>query len=610
MKIAYLDGDRLRRALIVGAERLMERAPQLNAINVFPVPDGDTGTNMASTARTMIAPLRGLGSMPLGTALRTAADSALSGARGNSGAILAQFIQGLSEELGEEFRITTKRFAQAARGASRRTRAALSRPREGTILTILHDWALAAERCAEASDDFIEVLRGAFEEAKSSLARTTDLLPELRKAGVVDAGAQGFFHVLEGIMAFIGTGRLRELRRGGGVEKIYAGDTAGLGALDYGEVAGYYRYCTECFVEGSGLDLAALRSAIEALGDSFVLAGSNRRAKIHIHTNRPQAVFRTAGSFGELSGQKVDDMELQRRMASRGDFPCAVLVDSAGGLPEEDRLRLLVERVSVQVHLGGKSHLDGDGLRAEEFFGILRASPELDLSTSQPSPADFSRKFDLLLGLSQSIVYIGIAECLSGTFEAGRRAGEERSAAAGRPGSVRNVDSLSISIGASLVCRRAAEKAATGASAEEVVRVAEAAAKAGRLLVAVPDLRGLIKSGRLGGVKGLVLRAFGLRPLITLDDSGKPVAGGIYLGAKNGVAALLASLRRASSPKGPILEVIVGHVDSSGEAEELARAIASEWRLSRPVEISPVCPALAAHTGLGALALAFAPAAS
>ncbi|HUX38456.1 MAG TPA: DegV family protein [Rectinemataceae bacterium] len=634
MKIGYIDGNRLRRALIVGAERLMERAAQLNAINVFPVPDGDTGTNMASTARSIAIALRHSGPLPLGSSLRTAADSALAGARGNSGAILAQFIQGLAEELGEEIRITTRRFAGALRAASARTRAALGKPREGTIITLLDDWALAAEKEAAASDDFLVVLGRAHDAAEASLARTTELLPELKKAGVVDAGAQGFFHVLEGIMAFIAGGRLRDIgarfrHPGPSTERAASAEAqaatvvtadamspeAGHPGLEASVLAaageaGNYRFCTEFFAnalsETGAIDLPSLRAALESLGDSLVVAGSSRRLRVHIHTNRPSVVFRLASSFGELSAMKVDDMELQRRIVARSGRTCALLIDSAVDLPDDERLELLVERVPVQVELAGRRWLDRDGLRPEEFVSLLHAMPSAQPSTSQPSPADFARKFDLLLASAREVVYVGIAEVLSGTLEGGRRSGAERARAAGKPGAVSVLDSRSISVGAALVARRAAQAAAAGADGAAVLRVAKEAAAACRLLVAVPELAGLIRSGRLGAVKGLVLRAFGLRPLLGLDKEGRPIAVGLYAGARRGIPAILASLAR-SLPRGRGIEALVAHVDAPESASALAKAIEKGWKTRGPVKVTSVCPALAAHAGLGALVLAYLP---
>jgi hypothetical protein len=210
---------------------------------------------------------------------------------------------------------------------------------------------------------------------------------------------------------------------------------------------------------------------------------------------------------------------------------------------------------------------------------------------------------DLLLSVAREIVYVGIAEALSGTLDAGRRSAKERTDLAGRPGAIRVVDSRSISIGTALVARRAAEAAASGASADEVVRVAEKIARAGRLFIAVPVLDGLIRSGRLSGIKSLALRTLGLRPLLTLDPEGRVKACGLYFGARLGLRAILSAMRKAI-PAGAAIEAIVGHVDALGEAERLAAAIERRWRILRPIEISAVCPALSGHTGLGAVAVA------
>jgi len=211
MKISYIDGPRLRLALTAGSHSLMQNVASLNAINVFPVPDGDTGTNMASTARAISASLATFRPRNVGSVLKEVAQSALAAAKGNSGAILAQFFSALAEELGHEVRISAKRFAGAAVFAAEKTRRALSVPKEGTILTVLHDWAHALYEKAQQSDDILHAFTAAYESAKASLAKTKDMLPEMRRAGVVDAGAKGFVHMLEGIAQFIKSGSLREM---------------------------------------------------------------------------------------------------------------------------------------------------------------------------------------------------------------------------------------------------------------------------------------------------------------------------------------------------------------------------------------------------------------
>ncbi len=603
MQIRYLNGSRFKLALLAGARRLGERASFLNRINVFPVPDGDTGTNMAGTVRAMAFALSSSPALSLGAAARTAADSALTGARGNSGAILAQFFQGMAEELEREARLTTRAFAEAVNRAVQRTYQALSRPREGTLLTILKDWGSALHRVSRKTDDFIVLLRATLKEARASVERTRQMLPELRKAGVVDAGALGWVHLLEGVLQYISHGRLRDyLSQPTGAEAAEAAPEDGGPPRDTGEPSAF-RYCTECMLEGEDLDRDSLRRALEPLGDSIVAAGSRRRVRIHIHTDVPAQAFRVLEGHARVCMQKVDDMEMQRALSV--DPPaCAVLVDSTCDLPEPERRALRIERVPLTVTVDGKDYLDRDGLSPDDFQERMRI-PGAALSTSQPSDTAFRRKLEVLLGSSGEAVYLGVSGNLSGTLEAGRRAVASLKA----PERVRVLDSLHISVGYALLARKAAQAAEAGASAEEIVRLVESLRPRLCFLVAVPDLSGLIRSGRVGGVKGLAARIFGLRPIITVDGQGRAASLGLYFGARNGAAALFRRLLKAAAkrPGGPDegpLEVLIGHARAQGEAEALAGRIASRFTRVREPEIVEVSPALALHAGPGALALA------
>lgn len=585
---------------MAGAKRLVESAGLLDRINVFPVADGDTGANMAATVIALSGGLSFARALSVGDAARLAADAALSGSRGNSGAILAEFFQGLAEDLASEVRIGTKRFAAAVVHAAESARAALSLPREGTIITVLRDWSQAVHRLAQRSDDFIEILRDSLEAARTSLERTPDLLPELRKAGVVDAGALGFVRLIEGITQYIQHGRLRDQ------SLAFADDTVEPAyehpeesAVSAGGEPPRYRYCVEAMVAGEGIDPASLRATLGTLGDSVVVAGSDRRVKAHVHSDDPAAAFRAMAARGTVERHKADDMRLQCLRAAAGRRACTVVVDSACDVPDADRLRLGIETVPVQVVVDGESRMDGTGLSSDEFIAWLAGKPARYPTTSQPNAASFSRKFDLALAYADAAVYVGISEALSGTLEAGRRtAFASREAAR-----LRVVDSRQISVAAGLVARKAAEVAARGGDADAVVAAAENAVKRAKLLVAVPHLDGLIRSGRLKGMKGLAARAFGLRPILTIGKDGKARSDGMYFGAENGVRALLGKVA-AYLPAGAPLEAVIGHVDAPEAAAALAADLSARYRLAVPLEITTVSPALAAHSGLGAVVLA------
>ncbi|HSV56999.1 MAG TPA: DAK2 domain-containing protein, partial [Magnetospirillaceae bacterium] len=282
MKITYMNGNRLRLAFLAGARRLAEHTQFLNRINVFPVADGDTGTNMTGTVQAVVAALAAAPGLSLSATAHAAADSALLGAKGNSGAILAQFFQGLAEELDREVRISTRAFADAVGKAVVKTYDALSKPVEGTLLTVLKDWGHALHRAALRTDDFLELLRTTLHDARASLDRTRDMLPELRKAGVVDAGAQGWVHILEGIIQFVTHGKLREFRDNPLLAETEMPVDAHMVTVSNTAEPSAHRYCTECLLTGETLDLGAVRGILANLGDSVVVAGSARQAKVHI----------------------------------------------------------------------------------------------------------------------------------------------------------------------------------------------------------------------------------------------------------------------------------------------------------------------------------------
>jgi dihydroxyacetone kinase-like predicted kinase len=201
--IGYLDGRRLSRGVIAGARFVADRTEPLNRINVFPVPDGDTGTNVASTLQKIAAGLARVRQRHVREISRVLADEAVGGARGNSGAILAQFFCGFCEGLPDRARISTRDFGAAVVRAAESAYGAIARPVEGTILTVIRDWSRHVfDRAGEVSD-FAELLPESLEEAKKSLANTPKQMKALEKAGVVDAGAQAFVYLIEGIVRYL-----------------------------------------------------------------------------------------------------------------------------------------------------------------------------------------------------------------------------------------------------------------------------------------------------------------------------------------------------------------------------------------------------------------------
>src|SRR5687767_7961797 len=201
--IAYVDGPRLARSLFAASDWVAAGRDEINRINVFPVPDGDTGTNFSLTLRAVADALRALGDAPLPDTARTVARAAVLGARGNSGMLLAHFLLGFSDALGDRAVATAPDLARAIRSGADRLYESLDDPREGTILTVARDAAAAAEPVAATSRDIGEFMKRLLEEGEVALARTPELMAVLKEAGVVDAGGKGFVRMLEGVVRYI-----------------------------------------------------------------------------------------------------------------------------------------------------------------------------------------------------------------------------------------------------------------------------------------------------------------------------------------------------------------------------------------------------------------------
>ncbi len=251
-----IDGLQLADALRSGIYRLFGRTAHINHINVFPVPDGDTGTNLAMTLSAVLTALDRQRSADAGQVLTLVADAALDGARGNSGAILAQFFLGLADRTTGVATLTPGEFALALVLGARYARDAMAEPREGTLLTVLAAFADEAARRQAASgyDDFHTLFSAALPEARRSLAATQEQLEALRMAGVVDAGALGFVELLEGMAVYFETGVVAA-----SVAPSHEPDEA----MASGASTEEFRYCVECMIHGEAI---ALRSLKETLG--------------------------------------------------------------------------------------------------------------------------------------------------------------------------------------------------------------------------------------------------------------------------------------------------------------------------------------------------------
>jgi DAK2 domain fusion protein YloV len=308
-----INGQNLREMFAAAASWLEKSSADIDALNVFPVPDGDTGTNMLLTMRSTIEESQMAADHSVSSVAKAMAKGALVGARGNSGVILSQIFSGLSQSLDGKDSITGKELAEALTKASSVAYAGLSNPVEGTILTVMREAAEAAQEHADTvSDDVVSVVEATANAAKESVANTPTLLPVLMEAGVVDAGGQGLYTILEGVLHYLkGETEQLKLRRPWMVASSVPLTTKAPQMVGAEEVP--YGYCTNFVIKGQELDPEKLRKRLEKRGQSVIVVGDNSAVRVHIHTLDPGEIMSYVVPFGTLHEINIRNMDEQYR---------------------------------------------------------------------------------------------------------------------------------------------------------------------------------------------------------------------------------------------------------------------------------------------------------
>lgn len=371
-QVTSCSGREYKEMFIAGSNWLEKSVSEVNAINVFPVPDGDTGTNMHLTLRSTIEEAERAVNDSVAEVAKAMAQGALMGARGNSGVILSQFFRGLAKSLDKKNEMNATDWAKALLEASSTAYKGLSQPTEGTILTVIKDAANAAlEMASKRPDDFNVVMEAAVIAAKESVARTPQLLPVLKDAGVVDAGGQGLFILLEGAFLYL-KGEIEGMKYNKPEiigSKVITGATI---SHDGAEKEEPYGYCTNFLLVGQKLNPDKIRNKLESRGQSVVVVGDANNVRVHIHTYDPGAILRFATSLGTLHHIQIQNMD-----------------DQHEGFKEMQQPKVISTNISIVAVS------PGDGL-TEVFKSLGTTSVVLGGQTMNPSVKEILEAVELV----------------------------------------------------------------------------------------------------------------------------------------------------------------------------------------------------------------------
>lgn len=588
-----LNGKRFYFSFLAGAQQIFEHQNVLNKINVFPVQDGDTGTNMASTMRAIVDSY-----IPTNSLKDTAealADAALIGARGNSGIIFAQFLYGFSTCIQDVEDISVEKFSKALKQAVRYSYESISDPVEGTMITVMREWAEAIDKLKEFIDDFNELIIASLQDAQKSLAATPEKLEILRKKKVVDAGGKAFVYFLEGMIEYFTHGDIRRILKSRNVVKIdNLNDN-----ISHEDVN--FRYCTEALLilEESRPELKEIiRAQIDFLGDSLVIAGSSKKIRLHIHTDNPAKVFQQISGYGNITYQKVDDMVMQNDLAVEQKLSTGIITDSTCDLPQTIIDQYQIQVVPVKVHFGERFFLDGLTISPYEFYKQLDTS-KIYPNTSQPSYHDFLNKYEYLSSFYDSILSIHLSKSLSGLWSNSNKAGA--TVANQQKKDISVLDSKRTSSGLGLLVLRAARELEAGASKSDIENKMDDWSKKTKMFVSTKTIKYLVKGGRVSPIKGAFGKLINLKPILVLSDDGSIDLFGKPVTDKGSVSLVQKEMRK-------VLEnnKVWGYAISHADNMETAQVYIDEMKKltgKDPEFVSPATPALAVHAGVGVVAL-------
>ncbi|ADQ14264.1 DAK2 domain-containing protein [Halanaerobium hydrogeniformans] len=593
MQINYLDGKRLYYAVLSGSREVIKNRRELNETNVFPVADGDTGTNLSQTLN--VVKTESVKDDSLNVTLNSMGDAALKGAIGNSGIIFAQFINGLKKNLADKASTDLNEFAAAVENAVEYTYQGMSNPVEGTILTVMKDWAGALKEFKYITDDFAEAMEKSLETAFKSLQQTKEKLQVLKDADVVDSGAQAFVYFLEGIVDFIKSGNIKEISSSQieNIERISEKELSLEEEINH-------RYCTEAYLENLSISIDQLREEISYLGDSLIVAGDKEKLRVHIHTNNPEELFADLDQLADIIDQKADDMLLQYQVKYNKNSETAILTDSIADLPREFIDKHQIHLLPLNILIDGTNYLDKLTLDSDKFFEMLEKAEEYP-SSAQPAIKTIENKLAYLADHYQSIIVITVSQKMSGTYDNVAKAAE-KIRTENENLKIDVIDSRSNSGAQGLLVMEAAEQLSSGKSYQETVAHLEKIRKDLYIYVSVDDFKYMVKGGRVSPLKGKIANFLNLKPIISIDRKGNGIALAKAFSKKGNFKKIKAILKEHQENRG-IKRYAIVHGDDRKRAEMFAESF--EELLGQKADfVENISPIVAINAGRGSTAVA------
>jgi len=589
--VLQIDGRRLYYSFLAGTKKVLDNQAELNRINVFPVSDGDTGSNMAATVRSVFDTVLPHRSYKI--TIDRIAETAMTNARGNSGIIFAQLLYGISSETGQYKTVNFNQFAGSIKNSVRYVYEAVAVPVEGTMLTVISDWADYIYSRRNEYSDFVEALASSVEVLEKSLEETRHKLAVLARAKVVDAGAKGFVFFIRGVVDFLRSRNIRFIMDSKTeIQQVHDDDSHIPEQVNL-------RYCTEAILRQVTANHHTLLQLLNRHGDSAVIAGSDSVKHLHLHTNDPAAFFYELKDHGNITFQKADDMVRQSETVYRRKWKIALVTDSTCDLPREMIDHYQIHMVPINISFGENHYLDKITIQPEQFYSLLDESADFP-KTAQINEPTFINLYSHLATHYDSIIAVHLTSRFSGTYFNSRKAGESISREFGKPVTV--IDSKSLSGALGLVVLRIAKAIEEGLTHEQIVDLTGKWISDTRIFVSVKTIKYMVRGGRVSHLRGLIARILNINPIISMDADGKSVVFGKTYSQQANMEKVMDHVRELMQ-KRRIWNYIVLHADNPEAAAWYSRSMKMYTGLDPAASVN-ISPVIGANTGIGAASVA------
>ncbi|MBO0587143.1 DegV family protein [Sporosarcina sp. E16_8] len=591
MNSKYLDSEKLYYAFVSGANMIIKQKNELNRINVFPVADSDTGTNLAFTMQTIIEETKMKGSAK--QTMGSIADAALTGARGNSGIIFAQFMNGLHLGLDDEKEITLTSFSEAVECAVIYAYKSISNPVEGTIISVMKDWSNSLNLLKDRVTDFTQLFTISLEAATQSLKSTPEKLRVLRDASVVDAGAKGFVYFIEGITHYLLEVEIEDTDY---ISADVEYEDSGLHSNENTDLRN--RYCTEALIKGEQIDLEMLRNNLVDLGESLIVAGSPNKVKVHIHTNHPEILFDRLRGVGVIIQQKADDMVRQFESVHSRKHKIAIVTDSIADLPKNLMDKHQIHMIPLNLLVGDSSYLDKITISPTYLYETMDDAKNYPTS-SQPTVKAVESYLKSIVPYYESIIVITVSKKMSGTYDTVFNAAKKIDSTGEK---IVVIDSKLNSGGQGLVVLKAAEAIEKDIEFTKVIKLIYDTIEKTKIFVSVDTLKYMVRSGRVKKYTGLTAKIMNLKPVVSINNKGDGIIIGKALSVKANTKKMQALVQEIARTK-KIVSYSIVHANAIGRANEYER-IFTPIMGRKPEYITEISSIVAMNAGVGCVAIA------